>query len=46
VPAAKQELDELVAWFRKMPAPVRAAHARPRTFLRSSLMVNIVASAI
>lgn len=37
MPTAKQELDELVAWFRKMPAPVRVVYARPRTFVSIAL---------
>ena len=41
MPAAKNELDELVARFRKMPAPVRVVYARPRTFF--SIAVGIVA---
>jgi uncharacterized membrane protein len=32
MPAAKKELDELIARFRKMPVPVRVVYARPRTF--------------
>lgn len=32
MPTAKKEIDELVARFRKMPAPIRVVYARPRTF--------------
>jgi uncharacterized membrane protein len=41
VPAARKELDELVARLKKMPAPVRMVYARPRTFF--SIATGIVA---
>ena len=39
--AAKPELDEFVARFRKMPAPVRVVYARPRTFF--AIAIGIMA---
>jgi uncharacterized membrane protein len=41
VPAARKEIDELVARLKKMPAPVRVVYARPRTFF--SIAIGIVA---
>lgn len=41
MPGAKQELDALVARFRKLPAPVRVVYARPRTFI--SIAIGIAA---
>jgi len=38
---AGKELDELVARFEKMPAPVRIVYARPRTFL--AVAVGVIA---
>jgi uncharacterized membrane protein len=41
VPTPKNELDEFVARFRKMPVPARMVYGRPRTFF--SIAVGIVA---
>jgi uncharacterized membrane protein len=38
---SKTELDEVLARFRKMPAPVRVVYARPRTFM--AMAIGIVA---
>jgi uncharacterized membrane protein len=40
VPTPKKELDEVVARFRKMPAPVRVVYGRPRTFV--AIAIGIV----
>ena len=37
----KQEIDELVARFRKMPVPLRFVYARPRTFI--AIAIGILA---
>jgi len=41
VAAPKQEIDEFLSRFQKMPVPVRIVYARPRTFV--SIAVGIVA---
>jgi uncharacterized membrane protein len=41
MPARKQEFDDFVDRFRKMPAPLRVIYARPRIFI--SIAVGIVA---
>jgi uncharacterized membrane protein len=38
---AKHDIDEVLARFRKMPAPLRVLYARPRTFV--SIAVGVVA---
>lgn len=38
---SKTELDQVLARFRKMPAPVRVVYARPRTFV--SMAIGVVA---
>ena len=40
-PPTKQEVDELLARFRKLPKPVRIVYGRPRTFV--ALAIGIVA---
>jgi uncharacterized membrane protein len=37
VPAAKRDIDEVVARFRKMPVPIRVVYGRPRTFVAMAL---------
>ena len=39
--APKQEIDELVARFKKMPVPLRFVYARPRTFI--AIAIGILA---
>ena len=41
MPTPKQEIDEFIARFKKMPAPLRVVYARPRIFI--SIAVGIVA---
>jgi uncharacterized membrane protein len=41
VPPPKHDIDEVIARFRKMPAPLRLVYARPRTFI--SIAIGIVA---
>jgi uncharacterized membrane protein len=41
MPNAGKELEELVARFEKLPAPVRIVYARPRTFL--AMAIGVVA---
>jgi uncharacterized membrane protein len=41
VPTAREELEQVVARFRQMPAPLRVVYARPRTFI--SIALGIVA---
>src|SRR5260370_26048542 len=41
VPTPKLEIDEFMARFREMPAPLRVVYARPRIFI--SIAVGVVA---
>ena len=41
MPTPKHEIDEVIARFRKMPAPLRVVYARPRIFI--SIAVGVVA---
>ena len=41
MPTPKQEINELVARFRKMPVPLRFVYARPRTFI--AIAIGIIA---
>lgn len=41
MPTRKHEIDEFIARFRKMPAPLRVLYARPRTFI--SMAIGVVA---
>ena len=41
MPTPKQEIDELVARFKRMPVPLRFVYARPRTFI--AIAIGIIA---
>lgn len=41
MPTPKHDIDEFIARFRKMPAPLRVLYARPRTFI--SMAIGVVA---
>lgn len=41
MPTPKQEIDEFIDRFRKMPVPLRLVYARPRTFI--SIAIGVIA---